>query len=230
VVEAVIGFLTGGTPPAYVVAVAFIIVVLIVGGMYLVAFIQGRSVSFWPPQLGSWEATQPTRGDRAGPLPGTTPEWLRNSREVDERSHWTAASTLTIGVQYSPKFFKDFFDVIESRSKTGLATVALVLDPEGEATRYLKATHTGTAQVAEGVAEIKRMIREADNGCGYARVKMHERLMRYSFIRTDQQIWVKFFTNGPHRALVPAVKFERGSDLFAFFEDDVNKLEAISHD
>ena len=71
---------------------------------------------------------------------------------------------------------------------------------------------------------------EADAGRGYVRVKKHDRVMRYSFIRTEQEIWVKFFTNSAHRAIVPAVKLVGGTDLYAFFEEDIRQLELASHD
>ena len=54
--------------------------------------------------------------------------------------------------------------------------------------------------------------------------------MRYSFIRTEKEIWVKFFTNTAHRTIVPAVKIESDSELFAFFEEDIRQLELASDD
>ena len=230
--ESVLAFLAGGSTLAYLLVGAFAAVALVTICLYVTAFFQGREISFWPPRLGAHRREEKPSPDGVAPPANASPGpvWVVNSRTVDERSHWIEASSLIVGVQYSPKFFKDFFDVIEARSANCLATLVLVLEPDGAATRYLKETRTGTAQVAEGVLEIERMIREADAGRGYARVKRHDRLMRYSFIRTEKQIWVKFFTNGAHRAIVPAVKIECGSALYAFFEEDVRKLEEASHD
>lgn len=108
-------------------------------------------------------------------------------------------------------------------------TLALVVNPEGPAARYLAENTTGTANVSEGVHEIERLLEEADEGRGYVRVKMHDRVMRYSFIRTEQQIWIKFFTNASYRAVVPAVRVDSDSQPFAFFETDIGKLEEVSH-
>lgn len=88
----------------------------------------------------------------------------------------------------------------------------------------------GSPNVGECVHEIERLLREADEGRGYVKVKMHDRVMRYSFIRTEQRIWIKFFTNVPYRTVVPAMRLDRGSELFGFFETDIRKLEKVSHD
>ena len=100
--------------------------------------------------------------------------------------------------------------------------------PEGPAAQYLSENTTSTAKVTECVHEIERLLKEADEGRGYVRVKMHDCVMRYSFIRTEEHIWVKFFTNASYRAVVPAVRVDSGSELFAFFETDVRKLEEVS--
>lgn len=195
----------------------------------VVGLVQGREMSFWPPRLGA-------KPGLAGPVPRESPSaasrpfWVENSRTVDERTHWLESGVLVVGVQYSPKFFKDFFDVIRSRSEEGKLTLALVVKPEGPAAGYLTENTMGSPNVGECVHEIERLLREADEGRGYVKVKMHDRVMRYSFIRTEQRIWIKFFTNASYRTVVPAVRLDRGSELFGFFETDIRKLEEVSHD
>lgn len=195
----------------------------------VVSLVQGREMSFWPPRLG------PTPGlvgpARAGSQSAASrPFWVENSRTVDERTHWVESGILVVGVQYSPKFFKDFFDVIRSRSEEGRTTLALVVRPGGPAAAYLSENTMGSPNVGECVHQIERLLREADEGRGHVRVKMHDRVMRYSFIRTEQRIWIKFFTNASYRTVVPAVRMDSGGELFGFFEADIRKLEEVSHD
>ena len=150
--------------------------------------------------------------------------WMLNSRDVNEREHWKASSVLVVGVQYSPKFFKDFFDVIQTRSANDLTTVALVVDPDSAASRYLvPAPESG--KVADCVLEIHQLLKDADGGRGYVRLKKHKRVLRYSFIRTEAHIWIKFYTNDSYRTLVPAVRLNRASAFFPFFEEDARRLE-----
>ncbi len=195
----------------------------------VVGLVQGREMSFWPPRLGPKPGLV-DRARRGSPSAPSRPFWVENSRTVDERTHWLESGILVVGVQYSPKFFKDFFNVIRSRSEKGKTTLALVVRPESPAAEYLSENTVGGPNVGECVREIERLLREADEGRGYVRVKMHDRVMRYSFIRAERQIWIKFFTNASYRTMVPAVRVDSGSELFGFFETDIRKLEEVSDD
>ena len=217
-------FLTSESTLAWIIAGTLLGLLALV---VIVGLAQGREISFWPPRLGPRPGSIVPSGQQPQSA-ATGPLWVKNSRTVEERMVWLESAILIVGVQYSPKFFKDFFDVIRSRSQGGKTTLALVVRPEGPAAQYLSENTTSTAKVTECVHEIERLLAEADQGRGHVRVKMHDRVMRYSFIRTEEHIWVKFFTNASYRAVVPAVRVDRGSDLFAFFETDVRKLEEVS--
>ena len=223
--DGLLEILTSDSPTIGIIVVGLLgLVVLIV----IVGLVQGREMSFWPPRLGARPRTTLASGQESKSA-RSAPVWVENSRTVDERTGWLESAVLIVGVQYSPKFFKDFFDVIRSRSQSGRMTLALVVRPEGPAGRYLAENTTGTANVGECVRDIERLMEEADEGRGHVRLKMHDRVMRYSFIRTEQQIWVKFFTNASYRAVVPAMRVDKGGALFEFFETDTNKLEEVSH-
>ena len=218
-------FLSSESPTAGIIVWTFLGLLALV---VIVGLVQGREISFWPPRLGPGPGSIAPSGQQPKSA-ATGPLWVENSKTVDERTIWLESAILVVGVQYSPKFFKDFFDVIRSRSQNGKTTLALVVKPEGPAAQYLFENTTGTANITECVHEIERLLEEADEGRGYVRVKMHDRVMRYSFIRTEKHIWIKFFTNASYRAVVPAVRVDSESDLFAFFETDIHKLEEVSH-
>ena len=220
----ILQFLTSESTLAWISAWTFLGLLALV---VIVALVQGREISFWPPKLGPRPGSIVLSGQQPQSS-ATGPRWVENSRIVEERTVWLKSAILVVGVQYSPKFFKDFFDVIRSRSQVGKTTLALVVRPEGPAAQYLSENTASTAKVTECVHEIERLLEEADEGRGYVRVKMHDRVMRYSFIQTEEHIWVKFFTNASYRAVVPAVRVDSGSDLFTFFETDVRKLEEVS--
>lgn len=226
--DSVFQFLSGGSSLAVIIGAIIVLGLVAVVVIVVVGFFQGREISLWPPKIGARPGSSKNADNSPAQAASQVITWTTNSRSVDERDHWLAASVLVVGVQYSPKFFKDFFDIVQQRCEGGRTTVALVLDPDGEAARYLAATKTGSASVVDGVAEIERILAEADEGRGYTRLKKHDRVMRYSFIRTEQCIWVKFFTNAPYRAIVPAVRIPRGSEHWEFFERDIRALEEVS--
>jgi len=153
-----------------------------------------------------------------------------NSRLVDERAHWTRAATLAVGFQYSPGFFKDYHEVLKTRCAAGLPTTVTVMTPDGVAATYLRDSKTGLAKVAEGVNDIRQLLAEADTGTTKRiRLFAHDRILRYSYIRTDEFVWIKFFTNSPDRALVPAFKVRAGTPLFEFFSGDIKRLQDLAH-
>ncbi|MCP4680229.1 MAG: hypothetical protein GY854_33005 [Deltaproteobacteria bacterium] len=149
---------------------------------------------------------------------------LLNSKEVAEPAHWETAPELIIGIQYSARFFDDNHELIRRRSKKGLCTKVLVLNPESQAAEWLRATQTGFANVKEGVERISEIVSDADENRGNVSLLLHERVLRYSFIATREIVWIKFFTNERLRSSVPAFQVRCDSSLFDFFWRDISEL------
>lgn len=148
-----------------------------------------------------------------------------NSRQVEERAHWSRCANLIVGRQYSPRFFKEFHDVLRERCTHGLPTVVIILRPDGVAARYLEESMTGVPQVEECGKEIARLLGQIDTATKkHTRLLFHDRVLRYSFVMTDENIWITFFTNSPDRTAVPAFKVRAGTPLFEFFAEDIKRL------
>lgn len=147
-----------------------------------------------------------------------------NARDVNERTHWSQSTNLTIGYQYSPSSFKDFHDVFRERVQRRLPTTIMILRADGAAARYLHDSITGNPTVRQSVSEIVALFREIDPNGNRCRILYHDRVLRYSFIQTDEQVWIKFYANSPERTTVPAFKFRAGTPLFEFFADDIKRL------
>lgn len=148
-----------------------------------------------------------------------------NSRQVDDRAHWSRCANLTIGRQYSPRFFKDFHDVLKDRCANKLPTTVTILHADGAAARYLHDSVTGNPTVGECTDEIAKIFEAIDaKPKKYIRLLLHDRVLRYSFVLTDESVWVTFFTNSPERASVPALKVRAGTPLFEFFAEDIKRL------
>jgi hypothetical protein len=150
---------------------------------------------------------------------------LTNSREVKDPGHWEAANSLIVGLQYSPRFIEDFHSVIEKRAAAKKYTTILLMEENSAAARYLKESKTGIADVVGGVSRIRQLVDEAAKGkARYILIKTHDRVLRYSFIRTEESIWIKFYTNSNARVTVPALKVRVGTPLYNFFDADIKRL------
>ena len=152
-------------------------------------------------------------------------DWLEDSRKVSDEEHWRRSTNLTVGIQYSPKFLDDYHAVVRARCVAGLDTTVLVLKPDGDAASYLRTTRTGQANVAGNVARIRELANEAETDTqGNVKVVEHDRILRYSFIETEEYIWIKFFTNSRGRATVPALKVKAGTPMYEFVCNDTRGL------
>ncbi|MGB9233573.1 MAG: hypothetical protein WCC04_04105 [Terriglobales bacterium] len=147
-----------------------------------------------------------------------------NARDVDEHAHWSQSANLRIGYQYSPSFFKNFHEVFRERCRRGLPTTVAILKADGAAARYLHDSTTGNPTVRQSVAEIVNLFREIDPNGDRCKIPFHDRVLRYSFIQTDECVWIKFYANSPERTTVPAFKVRADTPLFNFFADDIKRL------
>src|SRR5260370_6189298 len=150
---------------------------------------------------------------------------LTNSRLVDDTAHWTQCANLTIGHQYSTRFFKDFYEVLKERCKNERRTTITVVNSKGTAAQFLQASIDGKPAVNDSIAEIIQLLKDIDGGSEkYTDLVFHDSVLRYSFIKSDEFVWIKFFTNSPGRAIVPAFKIRSGTPLFEFFSNDITRL------
>jgi hypothetical protein len=147
---------------------------------------------------------------------------LADSKTVKETDHWEATTHLTVGLQYSARPIEDMLPTIARRAAARRRTEILIMDEKSAAATYLKESKTGFAHVEEAVARILDLVGEFDPK--YVSIKKHDRVLRYSFIRTDESIWVKFYTNANFRTPVPALKVRAKTQLYDFFSADIDRL------
>jgi hypothetical protein len=150
---------------------------------------------------------------------------LLDSRQVDEKAHWSKSANLTIGNQYSARFFKDFHDALKQRCTRGLPTTVTILRPASAAAQYVQSSLSANPAVIDSIAESVKLLGEigAETKKGI-RILFHDQVLRYSFIQTDEYVWIKFFTNSSGRATVPAFKVRSNTPLFEFFAADIKRL------
>lgn len=147
-----------------------------------------------------------------------------DARSVDESAHWSQSANLTIGYQYSPSFFKDFHEVFRERHRRNLPSTVAILRADGAAVRYLRDSDTGNPTVRQSVDEIITLLRGIDPIGAHCKILYHDRVLRYSFIQTDEQAWIKFYANSSERTTVPAFKIRAGTPLFQFFAADIRRV------
>lgn len=149
---------------------------------------------------------------------------LDNSRKLDEENIWKATDSLVIGVHYSNRFFDDNADIIKYRVQNNKTTDIFHIDETSEAANYLRDSKSGRSDIGEKTRNLIELIETEFNSSSLIKVIKHNRVLRYSFIKTDQAVWARFFTNSQGYSIIPAVKVEVGSPLFEFFDQDIKRL------
>jgi hypothetical protein len=147
-----------------------------------------------------------------------------NSRKIDEDNLWKVTNVLIIGVHYSNRFIEDNADVIKSRIAAGKSTKIFHINESSLAADYLSESKSGKADIGEKTKNLTSLVGNEFGNSNLIEIIGHDRVLRYSFIKTDQTIWVKFFTNSAGYSVIPAIKVETGTPLFEFFESDINRL------
>lgn len=155
---------------------------------------------------------------------------LDNSRKIDEENVWKATDSLIIGVHYSNRFFDDHADLIKHRIINKKITHIFHIDENSQAANYIRDSHSGRSDIGEKTKNLLDLIENEFGSTQFIRVIKHNRVLRYSFIKTDQTVWVRFFTNSQGYSIIPAIKVETGSPLFQFFEQDIDRLMEQSNE
>jgi len=149
---------------------------------------------------------------------------LDNSRKLDEENIWKATDSLVIGVHYSNRFFDDHADVIKHRISNNKLTCIFHIEETSVAADYLRESHSGRSDIGEKTRNLMDLIKTEFGASPLIKVIKHDRVLRYSFIKTDQTVWARFFTNSQGYSVIPAIKAEIGSPLFEFFQQDIERL------
>ncbi len=155
---------------------------------------------------------------------------LDNSRKIDEENIWKTSNELIIGVHYSNRFFDDHAEIINYRIKHNKNTHIFHIEEESKAANYLIESKSGASDIGEKTKKLLDLINSEFKSSHHIKVIKHNRVLRYSFIKTDQTVWVRFFTNSKGYLITPAIKVEIESPFFKFFEIDIKRLKEQSNE
>jgi hypothetical protein len=150
----------------------------------------------------------------------------------EEQTHWKKADKFIIGAHYAEYFFREEIGVFQARCESGRKTTVLLLKSDGVGARYLKDLDPEVPRdLGERVERTVKLLHDSPHlpgGKAHIEILLHEPVLRYSFIATEENIWVNFFTNSKGMTPVPALKVAEGSPLYQIFMGDIERLMAQS--
>lgn len=155
-----------------------------------------------------------------------------NSRLVDYNEAIEKSRSLTIGEHYSARLFEDYAPAFAKRQRRGGETTVLLLWPGSSGETYLKEYKSWQGGARSTIGKI-REIGQPNTQIAQQnslKIKWHRRVLRYSFIMTEEYVWVILYTTSGGHSLVPALRVAQGSPLYSFFADDIEQLVKEAED
>ena len=128
-------------------------------------------------------------------------------------------SSLGNRLHYSAGVIVRFESIINARIALNKVTQILHSAPDGIAKSYLENCLSASRFLG--------LISDRFAQSSKVRTISHARVLRYSFVYSDDSIWIIFLTNSAgYEAAIPAFKISSGTPLFEFFKRDIRDLGA----
>lgn len=149
---------------------------------------------------------------------------ISNSKDVNYSDSIRQSSSLTIGLNYSPRILEDYIDEFKERVGNKLNTQIIILNPSSSAGKYISSIEEDE-HIPPNLKKIKNIIVDIEkSGKGKISIIEHSTILKYSFLKADMGIWIKPYKNSQGRSKIPAIRLKRDSDLFNFFKNDIESL------
>jgi len=158
---------------------------------------------------------------------GATECTLDSKSIISEK--WAAeligARPLAIGIHYSDGIVARFEPIIRTRIANNRTTQILHSDPNGLARSYLERCLSVPVDLPAKVSQLQQLVSSRFSQSSKIRLIQHGRVLRYSFVFSEQALWLIFLTNSDgYEPALPAFRISAGTPLFEFFKRDIQDL------
>lgn len=156
--------------------------------------------------------------------------------ELEENmTNWKEAKILIVGVHYDDSFIKQQVEVFQHRCQQAKQTKVILLNPDSLGANYLRHINLKPGEpppdVVPHVAIITRFLTHFDTACQndqYIQFYLHNCVLRYCFIATEDFIWINLFLNSKGASKIPAFKVKAKSPIYNLFWGDIQRLKEQS--
>ncbi len=148
-----------------------------------------------------------------------------SSIDVDYKTAILSSRDITIGINYSPRLLEEYIDEFKERSKMKYTTTILLLDLSSDAAQYIKSIKDESGHLEPNNKKIRSIVNDLNAiNDGTVTIKEHKSVLRYSFFRSDNTIWIKPYKNSNGRSKVPAIEVAIDTPLYTYYNNDINNL------
>ncbi len=148
-----------------------------------------------------------------------------SSRDVDYTNLILRSNEITIGINYSPRLLEDYIEEFRERAKSNLKTTIILLDLSSKAAYYLRTIKDENSHLEPNNKKIHGIVDELNKINNTISIFHHESILRYSFFKSDNSIWIKPYRSSPGRCKTPAVKLDVNTSLYNYYNNDIDNLK-----
>lgn len=151
-------------------------------------------------------------------------DYIQNAKRIDYSRDIVDAHELIVCVHYSPRFLEDNYQVLAKRTSADRSIKLLALKDGGASLEYLLNTRHENDHIKPNIRKIRSLVEKLKNEGVKIELIEHDSILRYSFVKLDNQIWIKFYKNSVGMAEVPALNIRASGSLYTFFENDIRSM------
>lgn len=155
------------------------------------------------------------------------------TREINYDKLLVDSESVVIGFHHNPRIVDQYTRELEDRVRTGKSTTVLLLNPDGRSIDYLSQFESESGHLRpeilksiQGLSELNQI----ENAKEPIKVKLHDNVLRYSFVYATQGVWIKPYRNSTGRDNTPGIYVRSSSPLYEYHKRDIYDLLNGAHD
>ena len=154
-------------------------------------------------------------------------DYIERTRDINYQRMFSNSQSVTIGFHHNPRIVDQYITELEERIRLGQKTAVLVSNPDGRAISYLSEIEDESDHLRSDIRKILRKLsalNQTNDGEAPIKVKLHDTILRYSFVYSIEGVWIKPYRNSSGRATTPGIFVRSGSSLYEFYKRDILEL------
>jgi hypothetical protein len=151
-------------------------------------------------------------------------EAFSNSIKANHAKSVLESNTLVMLFAHSKRFIDSYFDEFARRVRSGKKTIIYCNHPKSAAAIYYSSCGRNQNYIESSIAELISMIGKLDVSGQMIKVEYINVVPRYALVMFDDIAYVIMATSSEGQAAVPALVVRRGSPMWRFLEDDLDRI------
>lgn len=157
-------------------------------------------------------------------------DFVDDSKKVQYEEMVLTSNALIVGVMHSPRLLRDNFEAFSLRAQAGKSTTLLILDKASYGWTYETEHFEYASLIGPNLDTVEAEVKNINASCPNAiEIRRHSVVLRYSFVFSENEIWIKFYRSSKGNGRIPAFLVKKDSPLYAFYKKDIESIVKDSH-